>query len=145
MAMHRVTGFILAVSIASANWNSGRADDTPNYPRINTASDYVVDPAWPKKPKDFEWGHVPGIVVDSHDHVYVYTRAKPAVQVYDIDGKLLRTWGDSLKEAHHIKIGPDGNVWVSDIGRHVIEKYTPDGSACSPSARRTKPERTRPI
>jgi streptogramin lyase len=86
-----------------------------------------VDPHWPKKPADFQWGHVPGIAVDQKDHVYVFTRSEPPVQVYDAAGKLLRTWGKGIKMAHHIKIDHEGNVWIADIGNHVVEKYTPDG------------------
>jgi hypothetical protein len=40
----------------------------------------------------------------------------------------LRSWGKGkIGKAHHLKIGPDGNVWISDVGRHVVEKYTPEG------------------
>jgi sugar lactone lactonase YvrE len=60
--------------------------------------------------------------------VYVFTRADPPVQVYDAKGKFLRAWGSkTLGEAHHIKIDHEDNVWVADIRRHVVEKYTPDG------------------
>src|SRR5437016_2064552 len=65
----------------------------PKYPRVNTASTYVVDPAWPHKPADFRWGHVPGLAVDGQDNVYVFTRSEPPVQVYDSAGKLVRSWG----------------------------------------------------
>jgi DNA-binding beta-propeller fold protein YncE len=111
---------------------SGLACDTPaedpTYPKVNTATAYVVDAHWPQKPADFHWGHVPGMAVDAHDHVYVFTRAEPPVQVYDADGKFLRAWGkDTLKEAHHIKIDPEGNVWAADITLHVVRKFTPEG------------------
>lgn len=122
--MTRVLGVVFAIA---ASGLALHAAEQPNYPRINTATDYVVDAHWPRKPAQIAWGHVPGIAVDRNDQVYVFNRAKPAVQVYSTDGKLLRTWGDEVKEAHHIKIGPDGNVWVADIGRHVVEQYTPEG------------------
>jgi hypothetical protein len=100
----------------------------PKYPKISLATAYAVDPKWPQKPADFQWGMMPGVAVDAHDHVYVFTRAQPPVQVYDASGKFLRAWGqDTLKNAHHIKIDHDGNVWVADIGQHVVQKYTPEG------------------
>jgi DNA-binding beta-propeller fold protein YncE len=50
------------------------------------------------------------------------------VQVYDADGRFLRAWGkDTIKSAHHIKIDHEGNVWIADIGQHVVQKYTPEG------------------
>jgi hypothetical protein len=100
----------------------------PRYPKVNLAIAYTVDPHWPQKPADFHWGQMPGVAVDAQDHVYIFTRAEPPVQVYDAEGKFLRAWGgDSLKTAHHIKIDQEGNVWVADIGHHVVEKYTPEG------------------
>lgn len=103
------------------------AKDPPKYPRGNTAVDYVVDPAWPKIPDTFYWGHVPGVAVDKDDNVYVFTRSTPPVQVYDPKGKLLRTWGKGIGSAHHIKIDHEGNIWIADVGHHVVQKYTPEG------------------
>jgi len=96
------------------------------YPAVDLASDFVVDSKWPERPADKQWGSVPGVAVDSRDNVYVFTRATHPVQVFDKNGKFLRSWGkDSL--SHHIKIDHDDNVWIADVGHHVIEKYTPEG------------------
>jgi sugar lactone lactonase YvrE len=70
---------------------------------------------------------VPGIAVDGRDQVYVFTRAPNPVQVYDAKGKFLRSWGEGIGSAHHIKIDREGNVWITDIGNHVVQKYTPEG------------------
>jgi hypothetical protein len=99
----------------------------PKYPHVNTALDYVVDAKWPQKPPEFKWGHVPGIAIDAKDNVYVFTRAYPPVQVYDSTGKYLRGWGKDIKNAHHIRIDAEGNVWTTDLDNHVVEKYTPEG------------------
>ena len=42
-------------------------------------------------------------------------------------GKFLRGWGKDIKSAHHIKIDHEGNVWIADIGNHIVQKYTPEG------------------
>ena len=48
---------------------------------------------------------MPGIAVDAQDNIWTFTRAKPPVQVYRPDGKLVRAWGDdTIGSAHHIKI-----------------------------------------
>jgi hypothetical protein len=108
------------------------AAQDPKYPKVNTAIAYEVDAAWPKRPSGLAWAEMSGVAVDAHDHVYLFTRAKPPVQVYDAGGKFLRSWGqDTIKSAHHIKIGPDGNVWIADIGHHVVRKFTPEGKLLS--------------
>jgi DNA-binding beta-propeller fold protein YncE len=100
----------------------------PNYPRVNLATTYEVDPHWPKKPSHFEWGAMSGIAVDKQDRVYAFTRAKPPVQVYDADGNFLTAWGEAeIGRAHHIKVGPDGTIWLTDIDNHVVMQFTPEG------------------
>lgn len=91
-------------------------------------SNYAVDPAWPQKPQDFTWAQMPGIAVDVQDQVYIFTRSNPAIQVYKTDGKFLRSWDmEDASGAHFIRVGPEGNIWTTDIKGHVIRKYTPEG------------------
>jgi DNA-binding beta-propeller fold protein YncE len=97
------------------------------YPAVNLAIDYVVDAKWPERPEGMQWGHVPGIAIDAKDNVYVFTRAAHPVQVFDKNGKFLRSWGKGIGMSHHIKIDHEGNVWIADVGNHVVEKYTPEG------------------
>jgi DNA-binding beta-propeller fold protein YncE len=102
--------------------------EDPKYPPVNVAVAYAVEPRWPQRPDDMLWGAVPGLAIDARDQVYVFTRGDNPVQVYDTSGKFLRSWGKGvIQTAHHIKVDPDGNVWTADIGRHVVEKHTPDG------------------
>jgi len=99
-----------------------------SYPHINLATDYVVDPAWPQKPAGTAWGAMPGVAVDAHDQVWVFTRAKPPVQVYDAGGKFVRWWDDELiQSAHGIRFAPDGTVWLADNRSHVVMQFTPEG------------------
>jgi DNA-binding beta-propeller fold protein YncE len=100
----------------------------PDFPRVNLATWYEVDPKWPQKPEQYEWAAMPGIAVDADDNIWTFTRAKPPIQVYRPDGKLVRAWGDdTIHTAHHIKIDKDGNVWVADIGLHIVRKFSPGG------------------
>src|SRR5262249_45993046 len=112
----------LVLTLALGGWLASVRSDEPKYPHVSLATTYEVDAAWPKKPKDFQWGPVSGVAVDANDNVYIFTRAEPPVQVYDAKGKYLRGWGtDGIKSAHHIKIDGAGNVWIADIGNHVVE------------------------
>ena len=88
----------------------------------------VVDPAWPRKPASFTWGAMSGITVDAQDQVYLFNRNDPTVQVYRTDGTLVRSWSTANpKGTHHIKLDPDGNVWLADFRGHVVQKYNPQG------------------
>ncbi len=123
---HRIVLGMCGLAVAAMGWHFSPAGE-PKYPRVNLAISYQVDAKWPQRPAEMYWGHVPGIAVDAKDNVYVFTRAKPAVQVYDAGGKFLRAWGDKIANAHHIKIDHEGHVWTTDTGNHVVEKYTPQG------------------
>ncbi len=88
----------------------------------------VVDPSWPQKPESFTWGALSGITVDDQDQVYIFNRSEPTVQVYDAEGGLVRSWSTANpKGTHHIKLDPDGNVWIADFRSHIVEKYSPEG------------------
>ena len=107
-----------------------KAEDNkmPNYPRVNLAPWYEVDPKWPQKPEQYEWAAMPGIAVDAQDNIWTFNRSKPPIQVYRPDGKFVRAWGDdTIGLAHHLKIDRDGNIWIADIGLHVIRKFSPAG------------------
>jgi len=93
-----------------------------------TTSYFVVDVTWPQKPDHFKWGQMPGITVDARDQVYIFTRSRPAVQVYKADGTFLRAWNtEDFSGAHYIRIGPEGNVWTANINSHIVRKYSPNG------------------
>lgn len=117
-----------AASLPAQNSADSSKKPASHYPQINTSNWYEVDPHWPHKPADFEWKAMPGVAVDRKDQVWAFTRSNPPVQVYAADGHLVRAWGqDSIKTAHHIKIDRDENVWIADIGNHVVRKFSPTG------------------
>lgn len=102
--------------------------EEPQGRRLNLATGYMVDPRWPQRLDGFVQEAVPGIAIDAQDRIYVYTRGKPPVQVYDAEGNFLRAWGEgAIESAHHIKIDQEGHVWTSDIGDHVVRKFTSEG------------------
>ena len=97
-------------------------------PRVNLATWYEVDPAWPQKPAEVQWAAMPGVSVDPQDNVWIFTRANPPVQVYDRSGKLIRSWGEGLfKSAHFLRFDPKGNLWLADAGNHAVHQFTPEG------------------
>lgn len=108
---------LLAVLCAPA-----RCEDRPGIP------DYRPVAGWPQLPDDVKLGAVSAVATDSADRVYVFHRGKKPILVFDRGGKFLRSWGDDVVEtAHGLRIDRDGNVWVTDISRHLVMKFDPDG------------------
>lgn len=89
---------------------------------------YEVDSKWPQKPARFKWAQMPGIAVDNQDQIYIFTRSQPTVQIYKVDGTLVRAfYMEDSSGSHFIRIGPDGNIWTANITEHVVRKYSPKG------------------
>jgi hypothetical protein len=101
----------------------------PDYPRVNLAPHYRVDPKWPQRPPGIPWGHVPSIALDRQENVWIYTRTNPVVQVYSPEGRYLKSWREENTNTtpHSIKFDRDGNVWLADAGLHVVRKFSPEG------------------
>ncbi len=131
-APHSRPGVVALSMLASAGLflaAAARAEEPPKeYPKVNLAIRYKVDPSWPQKPDRCAWAAMSGVAVDEEDRVYLFTRATPPVQVYTAEGKFVRAWGDDvIGVAHYLRIGPDGNVWVADLENHVVMQLTPQG------------------
>lgn len=100
----------------------------PAHPRLNMCCCYEVDAAWPQRPAGMPWADMPGVAVDAQDNVWLFTRTKPPIQVFDRQGKFLRSWGDDIiGVAHLIKFDHEGKVWLADVGKHVVRQFTPEG------------------
>lgn len=121
----------LIISAAALAPQADRKEELPEY-RV------VAD--WPTLPPDFKFGEATGVAMDAKDHVYVFHRGKQPIVVFDQDGKFLRSWGDGMfKTAHGLKIDHQGNVWVTDIGHHLVHKFTPEGKLLMTLGTRDKP------
>jgi sugar lactone lactonase YvrE len=120
--------FSLLIALLTLGSVANRGLAQLEYPRVNTANVFEVDPKWPQRPEGLYWAAVSGLAVDKNDHVHVLTRTREPVQVYDTGGKLLRTWGGKdIDRPHQIRFDADGNVWITDIGMHTVMKFAADG------------------
>jgi NHL repeat len=70
-----------------------------------------------------------GIALGPDDEVWTFNRGTVPVQVYKVDGKLVRTWGQGqFREPHQVRIDRTGSVWLADSGLHVVRKFTKEGT-----------------
>lgn len=107
-----------------------RAQNNPGFAKQPVITEYDVDPDWPARPDNIAAeGWVSGLAIDDKDQVWFFRKGKDPVQVYTSDGEFVRSWGNeqNFVYPHHLRIGPDGNIWLSDFGRHVVMKFTPEG------------------
>ena len=104
---------------------------------------YELIDEWAKVPQGWSFIDVGGIGIDTEDNVYVLNRSESPVKVFTPDGEPLRGWGTSFfGRAHGCRIAPDGSVFCTDDGNHVVAKFTPQGDLLLQLGERGKPSNT---
>jgi len=98
---------------------------------------------WPALPAGHVLGQCVGVGVDSRGNVLVFHRsgrtwstpfpteaiAAPTVSVIEgKSGRLLAAWGaNEFIMPHGLSLDREDNVWLTDVGRHQVFKFSPDG------------------
>jgi DNA-binding beta-propeller fold protein YncE len=95
------------------------------------AGRYEVVEGFFKRPKGWTWVEIADVAVDPEDNVWVFSRGKHPITVFDRDGNFLDAWGEidgeSFTFPHGISVGRDGFVYTTDSRDHTIRKWTKDG------------------
>lgn len=79
-------------------------------------------------PADVELGAMSAVAVDAADRVYVLHRGEPPILSLGPELDYIRGWGTGMfKVPHGLRIDPQGHVWTTDNGNHVLRKFSPDG------------------
>ena len=85
---------------------------------------------WARVPAGTEIHAPSGIATDSRDRAYVFQRQGPPVLVFESDGHFLDSWtrrNGLPADAHHIHIGPDDTVYLTDRDSHMVLAYAAEG------------------
>ena len=91
-------------------------------------------------PDDVHFGEIAGLAVNSHGHLFVFSRGNSVGPSYmarasqllefDANGKFMREIGKNLyawSYAHAVRIDPQDNIWIVDKGSNVILRMNPEG------------------
>jgi peptidylamidoglycolate lyase len=134
---HRVA--LLAVACAGAC-----ADETIE-PAPSRLDPYEVAPGWPDPSTAADLGQCSGVGVDSRGRVLVFRRAErdwfggplpndpiatPTIVVLDAEsGEVVGALGAGLfVMPHGLTVGPDDDLWVTDVGTHEVHKLDRSGA-----------------
>jgi sugar lactone lactonase YvrE len=108
----------------------------------NPPNPYREVPNFARLPEEKLWGHVFGVGIDSHNHVWVLDRcggsscvgsSAPALHEFDAAGKHLKSIGEGLFVfPHSLMVDKDDNLWVADCGvkdgrGNQVFKVSPQG------------------
>lgn len=112
-------------------------------PAAESSPAHVVVQDWPALPAGHVLGQCVGVGTDSRGNVLVFHRSgrtwstpfptepitAPTVSVIKgKSGKLLAAWGaNEFIMPHGLSLDREDNVWLTDVGRHQVFKFSPDG------------------
>jgi streptogramin lyase len=92
---------------------------------------YVADSRWGQDglPAGAWFGRVSAVVEAPDGRIVAFHRgpAIAPVVVFDRNGRAVGSWGAGIGQAHGMRVGPDGDLWLTDIDRHRVVKATIDG------------------
>jgi sugar lactone lactonase YvrE len=118
----------------------------PLPPRSDRRLVKVAD--WPRLPGDIVLDRVVGVAVDSRGRIHLAHRGdRPLLRLHP-DGTLDREIGAGHQRKsvaydlrgpvpipiaerfwlHGLHVDPRDNVWVTDVSRHLVQKFSPDGA-----------------
>ncbi|MCY2966449.1 MAG: peptidyl-alpha-hydroxyglycine alpha-amidating lyase family protein [Planctomycetota bacterium] len=93
-----------------------------------SAGEFAPAPDFLQLPKGLELAPCSAVDIDTSGGLYVLHRGKTPVLYFDKQHQFVRSWGEGLfGKPHGLRIDRQGNVWITDIVRHVVQKYTPAG------------------
>ena len=91
---------------------------------------YEYQPDWARLDSGISLQGPSGVAVDSSDYVHVFQRQGPAVLIFDRSGQFQGAWqrqGGVPADAHHIHVGPDDTVYLTDRDAHQVLLYDTSG------------------
>jgi DNA-binding beta-propeller fold protein YncE len=125
----RLAPVAVAIVCASTPALSQRPSDPALLiPQNAPALDYVAvaDPL--ALPPGTTMGASASLAFDSRGHLLVLNRGPQPLVEFDATGTFIRSFGDGLfTRTHGLRIDHDGNLWVTDVGAHIVVKLNPQG------------------
>ena len=133
---------VVSILMALGCAGCGAGDTSEPLERSIPDSGYKVDHGWPSLPDGHALGVVRAVDIDSHGHIFAFnsfrdwvipfpeeTESEPLILMWDgKDGSLISSWGAAtFRMPHGLSIDADDNVWVTDVARNQVLKFSHDG------------------
>ncbi len=87
----------------------------------------VADPV--TLPAGITMGAPASTAFDSQGHLWILNRGPQPLMEFQADGKYMRGFGEGLfTRTHGLRIDGEDNLWVTDVGAHIVMKLSPQGA-----------------
>lgn len=82
-----------------------------------------------KLPAGVEFASIASVTMTKNGNLLVLNRGPQPFLEFGSDGTLVRSFGDAalFGRSHGLRLDKEGNMWVTDVGKHVVYKMDKDG------------------
>jgi DNA-binding beta-propeller fold protein YncE len=114
--------------LCGSSYSQRPSDPALLVPQVAPLLDYVPVANPLALPAGVTIGSTANVAFDSKGHLFVLTRGTSPLLEFDGGGKFIRAFGEGLfTRTHGLRIDSQGNIWVTDVGAHVVVKLDPQG------------------
>jgi streptogramin lyase len=78
-------------------------------------------------PEGMSFGAAANVDFAPNGHIIVLARGPLAIFEFDETGKYLRSFGAGYTRTHGLRVDKEGNIWLTDVGAHIVQKLSPAG------------------
>jgi sugar lactone lactonase YvrE len=125
-------GAVIGLAVLSTSvlaWAQRPTNPALLIPQSAPELDYVAVPNSVSLPPGVMPGAPASVAFDSKGLMFVFYRGAQPLMEFDADGKFIRNVGGGLSfmRAHGMRIDSEDNIWITDVGAHVVTKLNPKG------------------
>jgi sugar lactone lactonase YvrE len=117
----------LSLAAGTAAWGQKPSDPALLVPQVAPPLDYVAVPNPLPLPEGLSFGAAANLGFAPDGHLWVMARGPLAFFEFDENGKYLRSFGEGYTRTHGFRIDKDGNLWITDVGAHIVQKVSQKG------------------
>ena len=126
--MKMTRAVFIALLLCSPVFAQRPSDPALLIPETAPELDYVAVPSAVTLPAGTVMGATAAVAFDAGGHLFVLTRGAQAFFEFDPSGAFVRAFGEGMfTRSHGLRIDPDGNLWATDVGGHIVVKLNPAG------------------
>jgi DNA-binding beta-propeller fold protein YncE len=128
----------LMLALAAATYATSAFAADGGAPRNDLPQPYATTRDWGELPPGVKWAAVTAVEPAPDGTIFVVhrcfnnscaNRSEAPILHYDPSGKLLNSFGaGQFVFPHGATVDSQGNLWVTDAGRHQVLKMTPNGA-----------------
>jgi DNA-binding beta-propeller fold protein YncE len=126
--MRRAAIACAALFVAAPGFGQRPTNPALLIPQSAPELNYTAVPETLALPAGVTMGAPASVAFDAKKHMWLLNRGPQPIMEFDENEKFIRWMGEGLfTRTHGLRLDRDGNLWVTDVGAHIVVKLSPQG------------------